>query len=228
MQKRLRYEEPSALLNRSINEGPSNQKNAKCWLMDRKQLRNRDQRAFSAIGTNADLLQVPEESIMKIEKTRWSRGRIAAYAVSAILLGSASVYAENADGVWSEIRTDRELTAETADFSGEEAYAVHDATGSKTGSGCEIAYHGLRTHRHPMTAEEIADEIADRITLNENNGRYYLYWRCRELEITDDFKDEDYVYLKLADGKDAVYVTASKYGFCCASPDHWPIPGEDF
>ena len=116
----------------------------------------------------------------------------------------------------------------TIAISDEGSYTIHDSSGNEDGSGGGVAYDGLLNHERPLTADEMAEEIANRITLDERDGKYILYWHDKKVDVTNVFGEDGYAYLTLVDGSDTLYVTINKDGSYSTSPDRYMVPGKDF
>lgn len=151
-------------------------------------------------------------------------------AAAAVLLAGTTVYAQNIGGIQRnmQIWLDGELTTATIDLSDEGSYTIHDSSGNEVGSGGGVAYDGLLNHERPLTADEMAEEIANRITLDERDGKYILYWHDKKVDVTNVFGEDGYAYLTLVDGSDTLYVTINKDGSYSTSPDRYMVPGKDF
>ncbi|MGN1389332.1 MAG: hypothetical protein ACI4WR_06765, partial [Bulleidia sp.] len=145
---------------------------------------------------------------------KWKKGLLTACTAAVIALGGATVYAQNIGGIQRKMQiwVDGELTTATVDLSDEGSYTAYDAAGNEIGSGGGVAYDGPLNQERPLTAEELAEEIADRITLDESGGKYYLCWHSRKIDVTDDFGEDGYAYITLVDGSDTVYVTINRDG----------------
>lgn len=198
--------------------------------MNEDEFRERYQHAFSSIHADKDFRINLEENPMKAEQIRWSKGLTAAITAAAIALGGATVYAQNIGGIQRKMQiwVDGELTTATVDLNDEGSYTIYDAAGNEVGGGGGVAYDGPLNQERPLTAEEMAKEIADQITLDESDGNYYLCWHNKKIDITDDFGEDHYAYLTLVDGSETLYVTINQDGSYSTSPDRYMIPGKDF
>lgn len=198
--------------------------------MNEDEFRERYQRAFSSIHADKDFRINLEENPMKAEHIRWNKGLAAACTAAAIALGGATVYAQNIGGIQRKMQiwVDGELTTATVDLNEEGSYTIYDGKGNEVGGGGGVAYDGLLNQERPLTAEEMAKEIADQITLDESDGHYYLCWHNKKIDITDDFGEDHYAYLTLVDGSETLYVTINQDGSYSTSPNRYMIPGKDF
>lgn len=161
-----------------------------------------------------------------IRNKRW----LAVPAAAAILLAGTTVYAQNIGGIQRKMQIwiDGELTTATVNLSDEGSYTIYDASGNEVGGGGGVAYDGLLNKERPLTADEMAEEIANQITLNQSDGKYILYWHNKKVDISNDFGEDGYAYLTLVDGSDTLYVTIGRDGSYSTSSDRYLVPGKDF
>jgi len=93
------------------------------------------------------------------------------------------------------------------------------------GGGVAVSADGKE---RPLTAEEIAQDLANRVTTDTIDGRMYLLYHSQKFDITDKFADSDCYFVTLKDNDTTLYVTVSKDGAVASSPDRYPQPGKDF
>lgn len=198
--------------------------------MREEEFRKRYQSAFSSIRTDHEFDLHAQEETMTNKQVNHNRRWLAVPAAAAVLLAGTTVYAQNIGGIQRKMQIwlDGELTTATVDLSDEGSYTIHDSSGNEVESGGGVAYEGLLNHERPLTTGEMAEEIANRITLDERDGKYILYWHDKKVDVTNDFGEDGYAYLTLVDGSDTLYVTINKDGSYSTSPDRYMVPGKDF
>lgn len=198
--------------------------------MREEEFRKKYQRAFSSIRTDHEYKLTAQEDTMTNRKTIRNKRWLAVPAAAAILLAGTTVYAQNIGGIQRKMQIwiDGELTTATVNLSDEGSYTIYDASGNEVGGGGGVAYDGLLNKERPLTADEMAEEIANQITLNQSDGKYILYWHNKKVDISNDFGEDGYAYLTLVDGSDTLYVTIGRDGSYSTSSDRYLVPGKDF
>ena len=188
-------------------------------------------RAFSSLHTS-ECFSCRLEETMKVKSSliEWRRALAAAGILLAVMVGGSTAYAANVGGIQRAIQiwlhgdqTEAVLTVdETAG-----TYTITDKNGTmiEGGGGVSIDADGKE---RPLTAEEITQDLANRVTTDTIDGRMYLLYHSQKFDITDKFADSDYYFVTLKDSDTTLYVTVSKDGAVASSPDRYPQPGKDF
>ena len=160
----------------------------------------------------------------------WRKALAAAGILLAVMAGGSTAYAANVGGIQRAIQiwlhgdqTEAVLTVdETAG-----TYTISDKDGTMIEGGGGVAVSADGKERS-LTAEEITQDLANRVTTDTIDGRMYLLYHSQKFDITDKFADSDYYFVTLKDNDTTLYVTVSKDGAVASSPDRYPQPGKDF
>ena len=188
-------------------------------------------RAFSSLHTS-ERFSCRLEETMKVKSSLigWHRALAAAGILLAVMVGGSTAYAANVGGIQRAIQiwlhgdqTEAVLTVdETAG-----TYTITDKNGTmiEGGGGVSIDADGKE---RPLTAEEIAEHLANEVATDTTDGRMYLLYHSRKFDITDKFADSDYYFVTLKDNDTTLYVTVSKDGAVASSPDRYLQPSKDF
>ena len=187
-------------------------------------------RAFSALHTTAAFTVSLEDKRMKKKRCAFQKAMVAAGLVMAMMLSGTAVYANNIGGIQRTIQiwVDGELTDGTINIDeGAGQYKITDDTGKLIGCGGGVAFDEDGKER-PLTAEELYNYAAEEMTTDVIDGRMYLLYKNKKIDITDEFADKDVVYVTLKDDDKEIFVTVEKNGGLAYSPYRYQIPGKDF
>lgn len=187
-------------------------------------------KAFSALHTSRQFrVDLHQEEASNMRRN-FRPALTAICTAAAIIAGSSAVYAADLGGIQRKIQvwTHGEMTNAVLDINESDGtYNISDTDGNVISSGGGVAINADGSER-TLSADEIADYIANEVTTETENGKTYLYYKGQKFDITDRFQGEDVCYLTLKDGDDTLYVTAQKNGGVATSPDRYQIPGKDF
>ena len=151
-------------------------------------------RAFSSLHTS-ECFSCRLEETMKVKSSliEWRRALAAAGILLAVMVGGSTAYAANVGGIQRAIQiwlhgdqTEAVLTVdETAG-----TYTITDKNGTMIEGGGGVAVSADGKER-PLTAEEIAQDLANRVTTEPNDGRMYILYPSKTIDITAKLADSD-------------------------------------
>ena len=169
--------------------------------------------AFSVLQTSGDFSMEVEKMAMR-QKHHKVKTIAAAVAACIVLVGGAgTAYAANLGGIQRTIQlwingdqTNATLEINNDGNSSTYTIKIPDENGNSTEiTGGGVAMDGDGVER-PLTEDEIMEQINQPDVEYEDDGSVWLYYKDRNLDITDRFED-GICYVKLTDGKDVKYLT---------------------
>ena len=188
--------------------------------------RERYKRAFSALQASGTIEW--EESKMKEQQKKQTIRRTAA-AVAAFLIvtvgfGSAA-YAANIGGIQRRIQiwTQGDQTNATFEYTDDGSYSLsyenEDGETVKSEGG-GVAYDFFGRER-PLTEDELIEELDSPEVMQEDDGRFMVYYHNQSYDITDKFVD-GYCFLTVTDGDKTIYMTIKDDGSYATDFDKYP------
>ena len=173
--------------------------------------------AFSVLHTSENFS--PEVEIMaKINKKNKIRAIIAA-CIGIFTVGGlgTTAYAANVGNIQRQIQlwVQGDQTTATLDIDETQGEYMISYTGTD-GSPVEISGGGITIdingNEKPVNEQEIMEHIMMPSVEYLDDGTIWVYYKDRQMEITDKFDEESFCYTQIADGGQTYYMTIKKNG----------------
>lgn len=189
--------------------------------------RERYQKAFASIHLPEDFVFDPDRK--QSDRRHRFRGAIAAACLAcAVCIGGMTAYAADLNGIQRTIQVwlHGDQTTAVIDFNKDNDithYSMTDRNGKKiSGGGVKINSDGSES---PLSAKEIQNDLNMPHT-EVVNGRNYLYYKDKSIDITDRFDNDGLCYILIKDGDKKLYITAAKSGGCSENPNRYAEKNE--
>ena len=173
--------------------------------------------AFSVLHTSENFS--PEVEIMaKINKKNKIRAIIAA-CIGIFTVGGlgTTAYAANVGNIQRQIQlwVQGDQTTATLDIDETQGEYKISYTGTD-GAPVEISGGGITIdingNEKPVNEQEIMDHIMMPSVEYLDDGTIWVYYKDRQMEITDKFDEEGFCFTQIADGGQTYYMTIKKNG----------------
>jgi hypothetical protein len=173
--------------------------------------------AFSVLHTSENFS--PEVEIMaKLNKKNKIRGIIAA-CIGIFTIGglSTTAYAANVGNIQRQIQlwVQGDQTTATLDIDETQGEYKISYTGTD-GAPVEISGGGITIdingNEKPVNEQEIMEHIMMPSVEYLDDGTIWVYYKDRQMEITDKFDEEGFCFTQIADGGMTYYMTIKKNG----------------
>ena len=173
--------------------------------------------AFSVLHTSENFS--PEVEIMaKIKKKNKIRAIIAA-CIGIFTVGGlgTTAYAANVGNIQRQIQlwVQGDQTTATLDIDETQGEYKISYTGTD-GAPVEISGGGITIdingNEKPVNEQEIMEHIMMPSVEYLDDGTIWVYYKDRQMEITDKFDEEGFCYTQIADGGQTYYMTIKKNG----------------
>lgn len=186
--------------------------------------------AFDALAASGDF-QVEVDNMSRLNRRHKLKTIAAAIAACLIVtIGTGTAYAADVGGIQRKVQlwihgdqTDVTLKIDS-DGSYTGKYTDKDGNEKEFGGG-GVAYEWNGKER-PLTEEEIMEEMNAPDVEYEDDGKVMVYYKNQSVDITNKFDKDGVCYVKLEDGKGAIYVTVKYNNGFSTSPDRYIMPYE--